>query len=373
MRLSQYIDQQPTRRKKAKASARRSVKALPTHRAFVPMVSVWGASLLGLSVAVLPTDLVTRMSVLTSTGFLGTLAMPAYAATAALLGGGIGFILSAALRERAVKDADSAMFATAVASRRDRLIDPALDLGSQSLDSPIEEVPFAATQESDEPRQPTLGELSQRGYEIEAPEDCSAAADEDDAAFTRKHFANALIETCEAHGCEADGAEDDAASPSLPEAPRALDLSEFADLPGRNAVWVEEPVVEAPKSEAEPEDVKAAPEPAPEREAAPVPATALEKLRARRPEDLSLVEMVERFAGALHEHQEAESTRHQPKAPGRDAALAEALKALTLFNQHGFDQPAPGNVPGERATEIGETERELRTALARLQTLSGAA
>jgi len=98
------------------------------------------------------------------------------------------------------------------------------------------------------------------------------------------------------------------------------------------------------------------------------------------PEELSLVEMVERFAGALHDHQQAERERQPQSAPVRDAALAEALKALTLFTQRGFDNaatPVQSAVQTDETEEelgaLGQTERDLREALVKLQSLRGAA
>lgn len=377
MRLSQYIDRQPARRRTTREASKVNARGIATHGAFIPMVTAWGASLLGLSVAVLPAQAISRITMLTKTDFLGLAAMPAYAATAALLGGGIAFIVAAALRERAFRGGSVSPVASAMGSRIVRPIDPVTELGSESLDAPIEEAPFAAADEDgefvelreadvSEKAEPTLGELAKRGYDIEAPEDCAASDDSDDAAFTRKHFRAALIETCEAAGSDFDESEieaeveadvhtDAAATDTLPDAPRALDLGEFAELPGRNAVWVEE---EVPPQE-----------PAPVETAQPVPASALERLRQKNPEELSLVEMVERFAGALHEHQQAEAARPKQNPPQRDAALAEALKALTLFTKDGFDQPVAEN----EASQLSETERELRSALTKLQSLSGAA
>jgi len=381
MRLSKYIDRRPTRRRTTREASKVNARGIATHSAFIPMVTAWGASLLGLSVAVLPVDAISRITMLTKTDFLGFAAMPVYAATAALLGGGIAYIVAASLREWAFRRGNASPVASAMGSRIVRPIDPVTELGSESLDAPIEEAPFAAADEEgefvelreadvSEKPEPTLGELAKRGYDIETPEDCSASEDADDTAFTRKHFRAALIETCEAAGSDAEEIETEAevvaefevATDTLPDAPRALDLGEFAELPGRNAVWVEEEVAV--------EEAVPAEEPTPPVEKAqPVPASALERLRQKNPEDLSLVEMVERFAGALHEHQQAEAARPKPNPPHRDAALAEALKALTLFTKDGFDQPARES----EESQLSDTERELRSALTKLRSLSGAA
>jgi hypothetical protein len=99
-------------------------------------------------------------------------------------------------------------------------------------------------------------------------------------------------------------------------------------------------------------------------------ASALDRLRKVPPQDLSLVQMVERFAAALHEFQQRESAQPQAQGQNRDQALAEALRALTMFTEHGFAANAPAKQSGD---ELQDTTRELRDALAKLQTLRGAA
>ncbi|MBU2588017.1 MAG: hypothetical protein KJ872_07890 [Alphaproteobacteria bacterium] len=228
---------------------------------------------------------------------------------ALLLGGALFMIASRASRaERGGADAPSLV---ARAASHVRAIDPKHELGSASLDEPLEAMPFAP---------PVLVE------DAEVP------------------------------------------TSDLPP-PRALDLAEFAQLPGRNAVWVEEPPALiaddastlAPHVETEPV------QPSPKSEAAtpPSPAAspgtaALTRLRAMPVQELSVIQMVERFAGALHEHRTTApgtaGSRHDIAA--REAALAEAMKALAALS-------------GERgAAPEGEP---LRDAIARLQGLRGAA
>ncbi|MCR9180739.1 MAG: hypothetical protein NXH71_11000, partial [Erythrobacteraceae bacterium] len=147
--------------------------------------------------------------------------------------------------------------------------------------------------------------------------------------------------------------------------PRELDLAQFAVMPGRNAVWVVDETTPAAPARPTPEPV---PEPlspsAPSPVAIPAasrPAghSAIEHLRAVPPGELSLIQMVERFAAALHEHQAAAERRADHNGPAdRDAALAQALKALASFSPEGHGEP--------------ETA-PLRDALARLQELRGAA
>ena len=404
MRLRQNLENEPERRVRSRGKG--AASSIRNHKIFIPMLTAWGAALLGLCVLVLPDVLIARMAVLANLVSLGMLAKFVFAAVGALLGGGLAFVIAAALRDGARAQVESAPVVSAVKSRRIHPINPATDLGTESLDAPIEEMPYTLEGEEDDPEaepveptakpQPTLGELAARGYEIEEPRDLSEA-DGPEPSFTRSHFKSALIESCEGASCEAAPVDAPApatekvqpvsikpvangvnapkplgrpgsngawsltqftppsskAKPVEPTRPRELDLAEFAELPGRNAVWVED----------QKQETATAPKPR------PVPASALEKLRQTPPEELSLVEMVERFAGALHEHQQKEQSRLPRSGPARDAALAEALKALTLFTERGFDHRGENS----EASDLSQTERELRAALVKLQTLRGAA
>jgi hypothetical protein len=201
-----------------------------------------------------------------------------------------------------------------VVKRSVRPIDPVRDLGSNSLDDPLETMPFATPAWRD----------------ADMPE----------------------------------------VDPEPQTAPRELNLAEFAELPGRNAVWVEDDAESVAQHAPEPLPV---PEPvaAPVadetvtdtpvtalRQTAPVPdpgTAALARLRAVPTSELSMAEMVERFAGALHEHRTSPPTRALTAADlaAREAALAEALKALAALS---------GESTGDAAKE------PLRAALAQLQT-----
>lgn len=490
MRLSQFIERKPVKRRKPK----RTKPSVAAHKSFVPILTVWGAALLGLVVMVLPQDAIDRSGAVSGLSSLGGIARLALAGGAAVLGAALTFMIGAGIKSRvALAKEDNSIVSTFV-DRRVRPIDPASDLGSYSLDAPLEdggiagedtnvEGEFAEGWELDPPfitdessshdnadpenskpqiAEPTLGELSQRGYDIEAPEELSEApVDPDEPAFTHRQFRDALIESCEGATCEAAATADAEESGELeseteaspeamansepdavplvakprknaepkpigraggggawsltqfsPEAPKQsnsaepsheaasepapseldttapapteeldrpleLDLAEFAQLPGRNAVWVEEESIEtsaplelSPELEVQPD---AQPETSPAPVPAPPPASALEKLRQTPTDKLSLVEMVERFAGALHEHQESERAQTERENGGRDAALAEALKALTLFTESGFNRAEPDADQAPSTAGLEKTEQELREALAKLQTLQGAA
>ena len=306
--------EQPEQRGPRKASGR-GVEALVAHRAFAPILGLWGMMLAGLTIMVLPSALMQQALGGTMLGASGLPVQPVAAAIAALLLGGGLFVIAAGATRRVRRGAGE----TSAAKRSVRPIDPVRDLGSNSLDDPIETTPFA----------------TQAWDDADAPE----------------------------------------TEPEPHTVPRELELAEFAELPGRNAVWVEEvaePVAQhAPKSEPAPEPLAVA-EPLAEpvadepvtdtpvaalRQAASLPdhgTAALARLRAVPTSELSMAEMVERFAGALHEHRTSPPTRALTAADlaAREAALAEALKALAALS---------GESAGDAAKE------PLRAALARLQ------
>ncbi|MEM6267461.1 MAG: hypothetical protein AAF707_08035, partial [Pseudomonadota bacterium] len=165
--------------------------------------------------------------------------------------------------------------------------------------------------------------------------------------------------------------EEDAGEPD-PDTPRALDLAQFAQLAGRNAVWVEEP------REPGEEEVEAVADPEPpallRAKLDPAIPKAAAKLRQTPLEELSMIQMIERFAVALDEHKAAvRENRAKRMVPQREAALAEAVQALSVLAQD--NGPAAGaSDDGEAGGEAaGSTTSELRDALAKLQKLRGAA
>lgn len=309
---------------KDEAGSKRPRRPLALNPLFGPVLGLWGAALGCLVTLVLPRELVLVAAAGTGLAGIGANAPFVLAAITALVVGGVvvaiaGLVTRASIKARRPADTPSL---AAKAVRHVQTIDPASELGSLSLDDPIEEMPFVGLKP-----------------EFEADAQNMAAASE-------------------------------TAPPPL-----ELDLEEFGALPGRNAVWVEDsgflgvsqetaapPVAEPVVAEAPP-----APEPAPEpvepavsRAPRPPSPSAIERLRAVPTGELSLVQMVERFAAALHEHQSAppEQNAHRADQAGREAALAEALKTLAAFS------------PEESGTAQGEP---LRAAMARLQELRGAA
>ncbi|MFM7378629.1 MAG: hypothetical protein ACKO1O_10965 [Erythrobacter sp.] len=281
-----------------KASRQRPARLpLAAHRAYPPILGLWGALLGAGVVVVLPEAMVLKM--LQGT-LIGTWAAAAQPSLAWISGGLLGALLFAFAAWRHVDARRNIKGPSLVkmAARQVTPINPQRDLGSLRLDDPVETMPFASP--------------AWRDADLEEPQAAAAPAG----------------------------------------APRELDLGEFAELPGRNAVWVEE-AAPAQKSAPAPEPANApvAAAPAAERPAAPAPGVsalppapgkaALARLRAVPASELSLAEMVERFAGALHEVRETAPGRSL--GPGdlaaREAALAEALKALEALSGKG--RPAP--------------------------------
>ncbi|WP_285710662.1 hypothetical protein [Erythrobacter oryzae] len=271
---------------------------LAAHRAFPPLLGLWGALLGAGVVVVLPEAMVLEM--LHGT-LIGTWAAAAQPSLAWISGGLLGALLFAfaAWRHVGARRTIKGPSVVKMAARQVNPINPARDLGSLRLDDPVETMPFSTP--------------AWRDADLAEPKPAQA--------------------------------------PEPAAAPRELDLSEFAELPGRNAVWVEEPAP-AQDTAPEPAPVAAAPAaPVAERPAAPEPKVsalppapgkaALARLRAVPASELSLAEMVERFAGALHEVRENAPGRSL--GPGdlaaREAALAEALKALEALSGKG--RPAP--------------------------------
>jgi hypothetical protein len=121
-----------------------------------------------------------------------------------------------------------------------------------------------------------------------------------------------------------------------------LSLEEFAALPGRNAVWVEE------ASEPEP-DIVVRGVSAPASPARAVP-TAIAKLRAAPLAELSLCHMVERFAAALQDHQSSQEQHGDHDREEREAVLNEALKALAQVTRSGMAEKHPFAIEDEDAS-----------------------
>ncbi|WP_428027332.1 hypothetical protein [Altererythrobacter sp.] len=147
----------------------------------------------------------------------------------------------------------------------------------------------------------------------------------------------------------------------------APDAAEDAPL-AENAQFAELPVSEitdrAEQSEAEPGEAEPG-------------AGAVTKLRSQNIEDMSLVQMVERFALALEDHRRrGADTAGASTVSAPDPALMEALRSLPTISR----APAPryatdGNAALAISTreQVDRTELALREALEKLQRMSGGA
>lgn len=290
----------------------RRKRPVTAHPAFAAMLGVWGAAIGALAVVVLPDRLIE--AAITAAGSDVLLSHARLA-----LGGALGALLGlfcfmiGQLAGRGHRAASAARDADGP-----DLIDPAADLGIASLDAPLGFTQDAPTSEEDGPA--------------------------DDDTWLPAFLGEVQDEpTCfeEASALAMASAAPDPAPP-----PRELDLSAFADMPGRNAVWVEEAV----SATAEPSPP--APKPAP---------TALARLRAVPPTQLSLCEMVERLAAALQEYQaahgdDAASVDDSPQ--DREALLDEALGALGRVTSRGRAEQEPANAgPAFRAAAWGSQQQ----------------
>jgi hypothetical protein len=321
-------------RKASRSSGRRPARqpagkmSLAAHRAFAPLLGLWGALLGAGVVLVLPSAMVARW--LHGT-LIGTWASAAQPALAWIVGGLLGGLLFAvaAYRHVGARRQGRGPSVAAMAARQVTPINPARDLGSLRLDDPVERMPFSTP--------------AWRDADLDNAKPVAAAAAPAPAPAP--------------------------VSAPVP-APVELDLAAFAELPGRNAVWVEE-LPAAPEAAAEPAPEPAAePQPDPVADmrarrnravAAPIPApgsAALARLREVPTHELSLAQMVERFAGALDEVRKTAPGRSLAPSDlaAREAALAEALKALEALN--GKNRPAP---------RLPRREDPLQAARARLQ------
>lgn len=102
------------------------------------------------------------------------------------------------------------------------------------------------------------------------------------------------------------------------------------------------------------------------------PAQGIDLLRERSVEELSLAELVERFAGALADRREM--IAKNPDLRGQaEPVIAEALRALTRHHRPAPMQVSQGNAAVALSTreQADETEAALRDALQKLQSMSG--
>ncbi len=306
----------PSKKAKLAKKARGGRTPITAHKSFVPLITGWGAALAGLSIAVLPPAAIQDFVETAQLNALGGFARIALVALAALFGGLVAYAIARLIRngmttsaniDPEADDEDDAFMDEDFADeeREPLVINPSVELGSESFDAPLE---------FDE-------------FQIE----------DQHATITR----------------------------SDEEPP--LDLSEVAQV----LAYKEDET--APVTEPEP---TASPPPIPAEAPDFLKGSAVESLRRMSTDNMSLMQMVERFATALHAHQATVGETGQSR---RDAALAEALRALSLFTESKNDAAEIASRESASLTAGGftdraqQTERELHDALTKLQKLSGAA
>ncbi len=367
---------------------RRNRKPIAAHPFFVPMLSIWGALLAGLTIMVLPAEMINQITTAAALGVLDNFARYFYATIAALIGAACGYFVATKWRAMLPGRSEDLM---GRAAAHVRPIDPVAELGSESLDAPIEDdVPEEEPLELETLELETLAEQpgtadtseeqhvdTDDTFELRAEFECEPSPEQEAEPEP------APVDPLEGMHCEP--MEDSPEPASLLSVRRRRNrgkpvelVQALGDHRARQAALHKDLRDLGEFSQlAEHKRTTKAPKPAPKPTPAP---TAIDKLRAVPPQDLSLVQMVERLAVALHERQEAARAKPQTEqATERDAALAEALKALSLFTEKGFaSQPRPAendqaNIGSANEGANDGTEAELRDALSKLQTMRGAA
>jgi hypothetical protein len=335
----------------AEAASRSLPKlALPTrkviaHPRFVVTLTIWGAATGALGVLALSSVDIARISMVAGLGALGALARFLYAAIAAGVGGGVLFA-AASLAAKLHSPRNRSCFFISLGEERIRPIDPASELGSDSLDAPLEATPFSRR------RAELIGD---HAAEPQGTQDGTLEPDPTSAFEDVLGDADEDVDEASGREVEVEG-----------ETAEGLDLGAVARI-------LEEEAEETRETgeQSQPQ--------------APMPATGIEKLRATPPEELSLVQLVERFAAALHDAQNTAPGDGRASGPGngdasREQALAAALKALEMFtgDAHGQGARAAMADAGAQRDAVppdGEdpAQHDLREALNRLDKVRGAA
>lgn len=407
--------------------------AITSHPIFKPALMGWAGALVALIILVLPVSLIERLTVLAGLEFVGDFARYIFAIIGGVVGAGIGLVLALALKgelprrrsEWSDDDGEGEYDAGGEAHYEIEPdgdihpIDPTTELGSESLDAPIETAefeeivepadaaPLAQAEDNEVSAEPHASETGDPEIsETDAPQgrrrglaqlvrDEEAISDPDDAFPNYGQDEMAVPEdnteltdcsqadddegplgTCEASDtfekADDSGQDDPEEEVALPDAesaqtaldaldaliqssaqdessvldsvPAAMGLEEFAALPGRDAVWVEDTGLSADSKPAQND---------------PSISPALGKLRATPLEELSLVQMIERFAAALEDRKAA---RADAPPDRRDQQLAETLKSVTAPTE-----------PDSPDTQLDEEDAKLRDALDKLADLRGAA
>lgn len=310
----------------------RRKRPVTAHPAFPVVFGIWGAGIGALAIAVLPDSLIEAIITAAASDVLISEARLALGGAMGVVLG-LGCLMLGQLAGRGRRAASKSR-----SGYPSRVIDPVADLGLASLDEPLGS---------------QSGAWAERGEELE--DDFAGDGPADDTIWLPAFLGEVQDEpaSIEAAGAAtrasqpADEALNEAAAAadhkSAAPPPREVDLGTFANLPGRNAVWVEEPANAGWQAPA----AALHPDPAPR----PISA-AIARLRAVPPTQLSLCEMVERLAAALQEYQADESNAAEAaggSAGDREALLEEALGALGKVTARGKAEQEPTSGPARRA------------------------
>ncbi len=392
-------------------------QSIAAHPFFVPAIAAWGAALCGIAMFMLPASTILAIASPLGLGGLGGLARVILAVLAAVFGAAIARFVASKWQAR--KTGASIVRRSKQADEIDA-IDPSQDLGSESLDAPFEEEIL----EEDASEEDLLVEESfeEGAFDEDADvlelglEDCTEdlSAQEDNAwieghditdepQFAPEHADEDRLtlgdEFGEEFGEEPEKQPEDDQSPFTklglsfsrrskqefePAAPKQVELvramkghlarqTEKVEAVQLGALGVDDAESSDSSAPASPEAAQKAVSPPPR-----PTGSAVDRLREVPPHELSLMQMVERFAVALHDHQEAAQAREAAGSPsGREAALAEALKALALFTQDGLRSDLEAAVAAGKgetdANDQSASQPELQDAMAKLQKLQGAA
>jgi hypothetical protein len=295
---------------------------------------------------------IARLAMFAGLGALGSFAQIVFALLAAALGGALLYVASTQFRALVIRK-----------SARAR----AITNDSQTYGETDSAAPDAAMEEHGvEPFEATAGDGYQTfdqeiAEKIDQRAEDSQSAHSDDHESETEDFAAFAPETADHPSSQGDD---------------ALDLGVF-DQVNEPAL---DPVLGLHGAQATTDDLLQPDEP----EAQQPAGSGIEKLRQRAPHELSLIQLVERFAAALHEAQDAETHRASAEPAinaERDAILTEAIKALSLFTERGFDQA--GDAPSQASHNTAPTaqieealgshtdQAVLSETLAKLQRLQG--
>lgn len=367
--------------------------AIVSHSVFKPAMMGWAGAILAAIVLILPAASIARLTALTGLGMLGDFSRVLFAVIGAVVGAGLGYALAAALQNKGERaedndDWDHAELEEDTSDESVQPIDPAAELGTESLDAPIEFADYEELEEAEiEPATVAEPQESEGGSKqpVSLPDAMGVQTALDALIASTSGAPNEPL-TNDPENPEALETKAIHEGATLPDAPLAMGLDEFAAMPGRDGVWVDG-IGEGNPSESAASETDLPSENAPgalppesgtPARTQPVP-TALAKLRATPLEELSMVQMIERFAAALEDRKAAYAAGADDLQPSlrnapRDKILMEALKELASPLDQGSGDPSGLDGSEDAAQQqLSREKAKLRDALDKLGDLRGAA